>query len=290
MFRPATRSIARPSAVRAIPRATAAPTRRFLSTAPPSQKSRSWKNLAARIGIAGAVIYYYNTTQVFAEEPRHVVKQLPETDEENEHLPTIEALAQQRQQRKAELEAAAAKEAAGAQQQDEGGAATSVAGGDVQGLEDEAGQQGAFNPETGEINWDCPCLGGMADGPCGEEFKAAFSCFVYSTEEPKGMDCIEKFKDMQTCFRKYPDVYGAELESDEEDDVTADDIPADGAPLPDKTSAHVPETAATPATETEETPSPAPAEFASKHSLTQPSKHNPNGLVPESYRPESKSE
>lgn len=61
-------------------------------------------------------------------------------------------------------------------------------------LEEEAGQQGAFNPETGEINWDCPCLGGMAHGPCGENFKAAFSCFVYSTEEPKGMDCIEKFQ------------------------------------------------------------------------------------------------
>lgn len=69
--------------------------------------------------------------------------------------------------------------------------------GAVQGagaLEEEAGQEGAFNPETGEINWDCPCLGGMAHGPCGEEFKTAFSCFVYSTEEPKGMDCIEKFQ------------------------------------------------------------------------------------------------
>lgn len=61
-------------------------------------------------------------------------------------------------------------------------------------LESEAGQEAAFNPETGEINWDCPCLGGMAHGPCGEEFKAAFSCFVYSNEEPKGIDCIEKFK------------------------------------------------------------------------------------------------
>jgi mitochondrial intermembrane space import and assembly protein 40 len=61
-------------------------------------------------------------------------------------------------------------------------------------LEEEAGAQGAFNPETGEINWDCPCLGGMAHGPCGEEFKAAFSCFVFSEEEPKGMDCIDKFK------------------------------------------------------------------------------------------------
>lgn len=61
-------------------------------------------------------------------------------------------------------------------------------------LEEEASQEGAFNPETGEINWDCPCLGGMAHGPCGEEFKTAFSCFVYSTEEPKGMDCIDKFQ------------------------------------------------------------------------------------------------
>lgn len=66
--------------------------------------------------------------------------------------------------------------------------------GSPESLEEEANQQGAFNPETGEINWDCPCLGGMAHGPCGEEFKAAFSCFVYSNEEPKGMDCIDRFQ------------------------------------------------------------------------------------------------
>ena len=75
-------------------------------------------------------------------------------------------------------------------------------GGGLEDLEEEAGQQGAFNPETGEINWDCPCLGGMAHGPCGEEFKAAFSCFIYSEAEPKGVDCIEKFKGMQTCFQE----------------------------------------------------------------------------------------
>lgn len=59
---------------------------------------------------------------------------------------------------------------------------------------EEASQEGAFNEETGEINWDCPCLGGMAHGPCGDEFRAAFSCFVFSKEDPKGMDCIENFK------------------------------------------------------------------------------------------------
>jgi intermembrane space import and assembly protein 40 len=46
------------------------PARRYISTAPPTQKSRSWKSLVARFGIAGGIIYYYNTTDVFAEEPR----------------------------------------------------------------------------------------------------------------------------------------------------------------------------------------------------------------------------
>ncbi|KAF2639539.1 hypothetical protein P280DRAFT_518955 [Massarina eburnea CBS 473.64] len=274
MLRPATRLIARPSALRAIPRTTiAAPTRRFLNTAPPSQTSRSWKNLAARIGIAGAIIYYYNTTEILADEPRHVVKTLNETGEEIEHLPTIELLAQQRQQRKAELEAAQAKEAASAQQQQGGAAADENGEGGMEGLEEEAGQQGAFNPETGEINWDCPCLGGMADGPCGEDFKAAFSCFVYSTEEPKGMDCIDRFKDMQNCFRKYPEVYGAELDSDEEDDVTADDVPAAAAT---QTAAPTPSGKPT-----------AQSAYTQEHALTRPSKPDPNGLVPESYRKDS---
>ncbi|KZS98242.1 hypothetical protein SISNIDRAFT_404082, partial [Sistotremastrum niveocremeum HHB9708] len=67
---------------------------------------------------------------------------------------------------------------------------------------------GAFNPLTGEINWDCPCLGGMAHGPCGPEFRAAFSCFVYSEEEPKGIECVDKFKGMQDCFRRHPEDYG----------------------------------------------------------------------------------
>lgn len=64
------------------------------------------------------------------------------------------------------------------------------------------------DPETGEINWDCPCLGGMAHGVCGEQFKIAFGCFVYSEAEPKGVECIEAFKSMQECFKAHPDVYG----------------------------------------------------------------------------------
>lgn len=32
---------------------------------------------------------------------------------------------------------------------------------------------------NGDINWNCPCLGGMATGPCGVEFRESFSCFHY---------------------------------------------------------------------------------------------------------------
>src|SRR6266540_2813815 len=64
----------------------------------------------------------------------------------------------------------------------------------------EESQSDAFNPDTGEINWDCPCLEGMAKGSCGEQFKAAFSCFIYSKAEPKGVDCLEQFQKMKDCF------------------------------------------------------------------------------------------
>merc|ERR1712098_959825 len=57
---------------------------------------------------------------------------------------------------------------------------------------------------NGEINWNCPCLGGMAVGPCGVEFREAFSCFHYSEADPKGSDCIEKFSDMQNACRVIP--------------------------------------------------------------------------------------
>lgn len=76
--------------------------------------------------------------------------------------------------------------------------------------------------DNGEINWNCPCLGGMATGPCGLEFREAFSCFHYSTADPKGSDCYETFKTMQSCMVQYPALYrskGAVLDDlDEEGD------------------------------------------------------------------------
>lgn len=87
--------------------------------------------------------------------------------------------------------------------------------------DDDDEPEGLIKP-NGEINWDCPCLQGMAYGPCGEQFKSAFSCFHYSETDPKGADCIPAFKDMQECFVKYPDLYGRD--DDELDESKFEDV------------------------------------------------------------------
>jgi len=63
------------------------------------------------------------------------------------------------------------------------------------------------------------------------QFREAFSCFVFSEQEPKGIDCVEKFKAMQDCFREHPDVYAEELDDSDDDDPNAATEPSD-APVP----------------------------------------------------------
>ena len=84
--------------------------------------------------------------------------------------------------------------------------------------------QSAYDPSTGTINWDCPCLGNMTQPPCGNAFKDAFSCFVFSEAEPKGVDCLEKFNKMQECFREHPEIYKDMLEDDDDASQDLEDI------------------------------------------------------------------
>jgi mitochondrial intermembrane space import and assembly protein 40 len=56
----------------------------------------------------------------------------------------------------------------------------------------------------------------MATGPCGYEFREAFSCFHYSEAEPKGTDCYDAFKTMQECMSEYPTVYNQNANDDKE--------------------------------------------------------------------------
>lgn len=66
MFKPAAPRLLRYSihTIRAV-----RPRRTLFSSAPPSQRSRGWKSLALRLGIAAGGVYYYSTSNAFAEEP-----------------------------------------------------------------------------------------------------------------------------------------------------------------------------------------------------------------------------
>ncbi|KAI5839227.1 hypothetical protein DFP73DRAFT_501907 [Morchella snyderi] len=194
-------------------RRPAASTSRLLSTSAAPKKRSTLKGTAARWALAGGIVYWYTTSAVFADEPKYREERPAgpteaETDRPASLLPTT-PLRRSKTSTTRQGEGEGEGESAAL-------AAHSRAAADE--LEEEASQEGAFNPETGEINWDCPCLGGMAHGPCGDEFKAAFSCFVFSSEDPKGVDCIERFKDMQACFQQHPDVYGSELDDDNDSD------------------------------------------------------------------------
>ncbi|PYH88691.1 hypothetical protein BO71DRAFT_413897 [Aspergillus ellipticus CBS 707.79] len=236
MFRPASRAVLRAPAV-----AVRGPaSRRLISTTPADSKSRSWKNSAVRLGLAVGAVYYYNTSPYFAQNPTFSFRPQPQSDAtDEEKLLTLESVKPKIREQRAPAPAAATPAPQDAEPEE-------ISVKTPADLQQEADEQGAFNPETGEINWDCPCLGGMAHGPCGEEFRAAFSCFVYSPEEPKGIDCIDKFQGMQNCFREHPDVYGSELDDDEagpgpDDAVTLTAAEVDAASHPDEKHARAQE-------------------------------------------------
>ncbi|XP_062252625.1 mitochondrial intermembrane space import and assembly protein 40 [Platichthys flesus] len=106
-------------------------------------------------------------------------------------------------------------------------------------------EQGLILP-SGDINWNCPCLGGMASGPCGSQFKEAFSCFHYSSEEVKGSECIDNFRNMQECMQKYPELYPQEEDKESSSQAESDSGAASAAAT--EGSALSPETDATPST------------------------------------------
>jgi hypothetical protein len=65
----------------------------------------------------------------------------------------------------------------------------------------------------------CPCIDAMRDGPCGNDFIAAYRCFLESESDPKGMDCVPQFATMQSCMAEHPEEYN--LDDDEDPMNTA---------------------------------------------------------------------
>ncbi|EME29294.1 mitochondrial protein translocase, MPT family [Galdieria sulphuraria] len=70
---------------------------------------------------------------------------------------------------------------------------------------------------------NCPCIQKMKEGSCGEQFIAAYRCFLESETEPKGSDCVEYFSSMQKCMVEHPEEYDLDSDTDDSDDFDLGD-------------------------------------------------------------------
>ncbi|KAG8500472.1 hypothetical protein CXB51_002740 [Gossypium anomalum] len=63
---------------------------------------------------------------------------------------------------------------------------------------------------------DCPCVAELRNGACGTQFTEAFLCFLKSTTEEKGSDCVHPFVALQTCIKGNPDAFPKNIIEDKE--------------------------------------------------------------------------
>ncbi|KAL5982984.1 Oxidoreductase [Asimina triloba] len=97
-------------------------------------------------------------------------------------------------------------------------------------LEDLIAEAAAFGDDENESldakvqkALECPCVAGLRSGPCGTQFSEAFVCFLKSTAEEKGSDCVSPFVALQNCIKANPGAFSKDVfdgeESKEEDEV-----------------------------------------------------------------------
>ncbi|XP_047309650.1 mitochondrial intermembrane space import and assembly protein 40 homolog, partial [Impatiens glandulifera] len=67
---------------------------------------------------------------------------------------------------------------------------------------------------------ECPCIAHLRNGPCGNQFSAAFLCFLKSTAEEKGSDCVHPFVALQSCIKANPGAFSKEVLDDKEEEKT----------------------------------------------------------------------
>ncbi|KAH7571197.1 hypothetical protein ACOSP7_019841 [Xanthoceras sorbifolium] len=85
------------------------------------------------------------------------------------------------------------------------------------------------NDENGSLDakaqkaLECPCIADLRSGPCGVQFSEAFLCFLKSTSEEKGSDCVHPFVALQNCIKANPDAFSKDVF--EEDEVKEEEEP-----------------------------------------------------------------
>ncbi|KAI4339318.1 hypothetical protein MLD38_024275 [Melastoma candidum] len=71
---------------------------------------------------------------------------------------------------------------------------------------------------------DCPCIAHLRTGPCGTQFSEAFLCFMKSTTEEKGSDCVNPFVALQSCIKENPGAFSKDVLEDDESEVEAKEV------------------------------------------------------------------
>ncbi|KDP40464.1 hypothetical protein JCGZ_24463 [Jatropha curcas] len=62
---------------------------------------------------------------------------------------------------------------------------------------------------------ECPCIADLRNSPCGLQFSDAFLCFLKSTAEEKGSDCVHPFVALQNCMKANPDAFSKDVLEEE---------------------------------------------------------------------------
>ncbi|KAK9275247.1 hypothetical protein L1049_022509 [Liquidambar formosana] len=72
---------------------------------------------------------------------------------------------------------------------------------------------------------ECPCIADLRSGPCGTQFSEAFLCFLKSTAEEKGSDCVHPFVALQNCIKVNPNAFSKDILDEDEDEVKKEEEP-----------------------------------------------------------------
>ncbi|XP_004510471.1 mitochondrial intermembrane space import and assembly protein 40 homolog [Cicer arietinum] len=63
---------------------------------------------------------------------------------------------------------------------------------------------------------ECPCIADLRSGACGFQFSEAFLCFLKSTSEEKGSDCVNPFVALQSCIKANPNAFSKDILGEDE--------------------------------------------------------------------------
>ncbi|KAL0914008.1 hypothetical protein M5K25_017505 [Dendrobium thyrsiflorum] len=80
----------------------------------------------------------------------------------------------------------------------------------------EGGDENETLDQKAQRALECPCVADLRKGPCGSQFSEAFVCFIKSTAEEKGSDCVSPFVALQNCIRSNPDAFSKDVLEDED--------------------------------------------------------------------------